>query len=256
MAEYGATVLVCTPTYALHMAAEACGSGFDLAQHCPVRVTIHAGEPGASIPSTRRRIAALWGARCFDHTGATEVGAFGFGCQALDGGVHVNEEHFIAEVVDVGTGVPLENGAAGELVLTNLGRLGSPVIRYRTGDLVRLRRKACPCGRGFAVLEGGVLGRVDDMVVVRGVNVFPGAVESVVREFDEVEEFRVDVTETQGLAELKLTVEVREDARRSGFAEKLAETFRMAFEIRPSVELVESGTLPRFELKARRFFRH
>jgi len=255
MAEYGATVLVCTPTYALHLGSEAHRSGIDLAKDGLVRVTIHAGEPGASIPSTRRRIESLWGARCFDHTGATEVGAFGFRCEALECSVHVNEEHFIPEVVDVETGVPLEDGAEGELVITNLGRAGSPVVRYRTGDLVRLQRKPCGCGRPFAILDGGVLGRVDDMVVVRGVNVFPSAVESVVREFEEVEEFRVDVIESEGLAELKITVELCGGAARQGFEQKLAEAVRMKLELRPTVELVEAGALPRFELKARRFFR-
>jgi len=255
MLEYDATVLVCTPTYALHMGAEAYRSGLDLSRKSSVRITIHAGEPGASIPSTQRRIEGVWGARCFDHTGATEVGAFGFRCESLECAVHVNEEQFIPEVVDVKTGAPLEDGEEGELVITNLGRVGTPVIRYRTGDLVRLRRTACACGRPFAILDGGVLGRVDDMVVVRGVNVFPSAVESVVREFEEVEEFRVDVIETEGLAELKITVEPREGAAVIGLDQELADSVRMKLELRPTVELVRAGTLPRFELKARRFFR-
>jgi phenylacetate-CoA ligase len=256
MIEYGATVLVCTPTYALHMAAEARRLGLDPAKDCAVRVTIHAGEPGASIPSTKRRIEESWAARCFDHTGATEVGAFGFRCEALEGGVHVNEDHFIAEVVDVSTGQSLEDGVDGELVITNLGRVGSPVIRYRTGDRVKAQRNACGCGRSFLVLDGGVLGRVDDMVVVRGVNVFPSAVESVIREFREVEEFRVDVIGTEGLSELKITLEPREGVAEAGLKQNVAEAVRMKLELRPTVEVVETGTLPRFELKARRFFRH
>ena len=207
LVEYGATVLVCTPTYALHMAAEARRAGMDPARDSAIRVTVHAGEPGASIASTKQRIEEAWGARCFDHTGATEVGAFGFACDALPEGVHVNEDEFIAEVVDAESGGPLPDGCRGELVLTNLGRVGSPVIRYRTGDLVEPRRGPCACGRTSLVLKGGVLGRVDDMVVVRGVNVFPSAVEGIVRQFPEVEEFRVDVVETEGLAELKVTVE-------------------------------------------------
>ena len=253
--DYGATVLVCTPTYALHMAAEARRAGMDPARDSAVRVTVHAGEPGASIASTKQRIEEAWGARCFDHTGATEVGAFGFACDALPEGVHVNEDEFIAEVVDAESGVPLPDGCRGELVLTNLGRVGSPVIRYRTGDLVEPRRGPCACGRTSLVLKGGVLGRVDDMVVVRGVNVFPSAVEGIVRQFPEVEEFRVDVVETEGLAELKVTVEPSTAELSRRLKEGVIESIRDNLHIRPVVEVVAPGTLPRFELKARRFFR-
>ena len=255
LVEYGATVLVCTPTYALHMAAEARRAGMDPARDSAVRVTVHAGEPGASIASTKQRIEEAWGARCFDHTGATEVGAFGFACDALPEGVHVNEDEFIAEVVDTETGEALPDGCRGELVLTNLGRVGSPVIRYRTGDLVEPRRDPCACGRTSLVLEGGVLGRVDDMVVVRGVNVFPSAVERIVRQFPEVEEFRVDVLETDGLAELKVTVEPGTAEMPAGLRAGVTEAIRDNLQIRPVVEVAAPGTLPRFELKARRFFR-
>src|SRR4030095_8297112 len=120
--DYGATVLVCTPTYALHMAAEAKKAGIDLAQDSAVRVTIHAGEPGASIPSTKKLIEESWGAQCYDHAGATEVGAFGFQCALQPGAVHVNESEFIAEVIDPNSGAPRQAGEQGELVITNLGR--------------------------------------------------------------------------------------------------------------------------------------
>ena len=148
----------------------------------------------------------------------------------------------------------MQDGGRGELVLTNLGRVGSPVIRYRTGDLVEPRRGACACGRDFLVLDGGVLGRVDDMVVVRGVNVFPSAVEGIVRQFPEVEEFRVDVLQTAGLAELKITLEPAARESSTGLGECVTESVRDNLHIRPVVEVVAPGTLPRFELKARRFF--
>lgn len=257
LVDYGATVLVCTPTYALHMAAEARRAGMDLARESSVRVTVHAGEPGASIASTKRRIEEAWGARCFDHTGATEVGAFGFACNAPGEWVHVNEDEFVAEVVDVDGGEPLPaDGGRGELVLTNLGRVGSPVIRYRTGDLVEARRGPCACGRSSLALDGGVLGRVDDMVVVRGVNVFPSAVERIVRQFPEIEEFRVDVRETEGLAELKVTVEPGPSESPAGLEEGVTRSILDNLRIRPTVEVAPPGTLPRFELKARRFFRN
>ncbi len=253
--DYGVTVLVCTPTYALHMASEARKTGIDLAQ-TDVRITIHAGEPGASIPSTKKMIEESWGAKCYDHAGATEVGAFGFECQSQPGAIHINETEFIAEIINSRTGDPTPPGERGELVITNLGRICSPLIRYKIGDLVQLRRQPCVCGRPFVLLEGGVLGRADDMVIIRGVNVFPSAIENVLREFPEIEEFRIETFERQALRELKLVIEPRSDQSETpGLSEKVAGLVRQRIGLRPEVELVSSGTLPRFELKARRFFK-
>ena len=254
--DYGATVLVSTPTYALHMASEARKAGIDLAKDSAIKITIHAGEPGASIPSTKKMIEEAWGAKCYDHAGATEVGAFGFQCQFQPEAVHVNEKEFIAEVVDPATSVPIHDNENGELVLTNLGRIGSPVIRYRTGDLVRPSYDSCACGRPFLLLTGGVLGRVDDMVVVRGVNVFPSAIENVMREFSALEEFRVEVFEKDAMREIKLVLEPRSDLGSTGeLAEQVSRRMRERIGLRPIVEFVAPGTLPRFELKARRFFK-
>jgi phenylacetate-CoA ligase len=256
IADYGATVLVCTPTYALHLASEARKAGMDLAKDSAIKITIHAGEPGASIPSTKKLIEESWGAKCYDHAGATEVGAFGFECHIQPGGIHVNENEFIAEVINPLTGQPTEPGTKGELVITNLGRIGSPVIRYRTGDLVQSRAQTCPCGRSFMMLEGGVLGRVDDMIVIRGVNVFPSAIENVMREFPEIEEFRVETFNRQAMRELKLIIEPSSDQDSiPGLAEKVSSLVRERVGLRPEVELVAPGSLPRFELKAKRFFK-
>jgi len=250
-----ATVLVCTPTYALHMAAEAKKAGIDLA-NSSVRITIHAGEPGASIPSTKRVIEESWGARCFDHPGATEIGAFGFQCEQQRTAVHINEDEFIAEVIDPESGAPVGENEQGELVLTNLRRIGSPVIRYRTGDLVQPSDEACTCGRPFLLLQGGVLGRVDDMVIVRGVNVFPSAVENVIREFTEVEEFRIEVFEREALRELRVIVEPnRAQPNATALCRQISQRLRQRIGLRAEVESVAPDTLPRFELKARRFFR-
>jgi phenylacetate-CoA ligase len=254
--DYGATVLVCTPTYALHLASEARKGGIDLARGSSVRITIHAGEPGACIPSTKRTIEESWGAKCYDHAGATEVGAFGFECESQPGGIHVNEEEFIVEIVDPQTGEPTPPGQKGELIITNLGRICSPLIRYKTGDLVQLRRQPCPCGRPFVMLEGGVLGRADDMIIVRGVNVFPSAVENVLREFSAIEEFRVEIFEKEAMQELKLTLEPRSDQNTpADLAEQVGRRMRERIGLRPQVELVGQGALPRFELKAKRFFK-
>ena len=256
IADYGATVLVCTPTYAIHMASEARKAGMDLAKDSAIRITIHAGEPGASIPSTKKLIEESWGAKCYDHAGATEVGAFGFECETQPGAIHVNENEFIVEVIDPLTGQPTGPEAKGELVITNLGRIGSPVIRYRTGDLVQPSYEPCPCGRPFILLDGGVLGRADDMTVVRGVNVFPSAVENVLREFPEIEEFRVEIFTQDAMQEIRLVLEPsREQNSVRELTERVGRRVRERIGLRPRVETVAPGTLPRFELKAKRFFK-
>lgn len=246
------TALVCTPSYALRLAEVARAIGVD-APALPIRVTIHAGEPGASIPATRQRIEAAWGARCIDHTGLTEVGATGFTCAAAQ--VHLNEAEFLAEILDPGTGATAQDGE-GELVLTNLGREGSPVVRYRTGDRVRLDRERCECGRTFARLVGGILGRADDMLIVRGMNVFPSVIEDVVRRFSCVDEFRIEVRRRAEMADLRVVVEV-DQARHAASEiartlEDLRERLRQACGFRIDADAVPAGGLPRFELKARR----
>jgi len=246
MEALGATVLVCTPSYALHLLQVARERGLDPAK-LPVRVTVHAGEPGASIPPVRARMEAGWGARAFDHAGMTEMGAYGYECEA-QAGLHVNESEFIVEVIDPATGLPAHEG---ELVLTNLGRLGSPLVRYRTGDRVRLASAPCGCGRTFTRLEGGILGRLDDMLIVRGVNVFPSAIEGIVRRFP-VEEFQIEVFRAGELDEVRLLVEM--DGGAAG-ARHVQEALRVGLGIRLEVAPVGPGSLPRFELKARRVVR-
>ena len=246
MESLGATVLVCTPSYALHLLQVACERGVDVAK-LPVRVTVHAGEPGAGIAAVRARIEAGWGARAYDHAGMTEMGAYGYECE-VQAGPHLNESEFIAEVLDPVTG---ELADEGELVLTNLGRRGSPLIRYRTGDRVRMAGAACACGRTFARLTGGILGRLDDMLIVRGVNVFPSAIEAIVRRFP-VEEFQIEVFRAGELDEVRVLVEV--DGGDAG-ARRVQDALRAGLGIRLEVAPVGSGSLPRFELKARRVVR-
>jgi phenylacetate-CoA ligase len=243
-----ATVLMCTPTYALRLAEAAREEGVDLARSA-LRLSIHAGEPGASIPATRERIEAELGVTSFDHTGATEVGAHGFSCEARDG-VHLNEAEFVAEILDP-AGHAADEGE-GELVMTNLGRWGMPVIRYRTGDRVRGVRGRCACGRTSLKLAGGIAGRIDDMVTVRGVNVFPSAIEAIVRGFAEVDEYRVELVTVREMDELRCTVETRGG---SDLAERLATAIHRDLGIRCAVESVAPGTLPRFDMKAKRFVR-
>jgi phenylacetate-CoA ligase len=252
----GATVLVSTPTYALRLAEVAREHGLDPASTAIGR-TVHAGEPGASIPATRRRIDEAWAAECHDHTGASEVGATGFTCR-LRNGVHLIESEFLFEVVDPSSGRPVSPGERGELVITNFGRTGMPVLRYRTGDLVRLDASPCGCGRTWSRLDGGILGRADDMVVVRGVNVFPSSIEDVVREFGAVAEFRLELLEERRMSELRLTVEPLADLSADEIGKltrAIGDEIQRRLYLRVPCQAVEPGTLPRFELKAKRFFR-
>jgi phenylacetate-CoA ligase len=245
MLSTSATVLVSTPTYALHLAEVARNEGIDLASSA-IRVTIHAGEPGASISSTRARIQEAWGAATYDHLGMTEVGAYAFTCINQDH-VHVNEQEFIAEILDPLTGAPVAEGEQGELVLTNLGRWAWPALRYRTRDRVVRGPTHCPCGRTFLTLPGGVLGRVDDMLVVRGVNIYPSSIEAVLRRFPEVDEFKVIVTRSGELDQIELELECPQDSI-PRVEQALAEFLHLRVPVRP----VPMGSLPRFELKARR----
>jgi phenylacetate-CoA ligase len=239
-----ATVLLCTVTYALRLHETAREDGLDL-RSLGIRRTIHAGEPGASIPAVRARVEQAFGASCYDQAGATEVGAYGFSCEARDG-IHINEAEFIAEILDPATGAPVREGETGELVLTNLGRAGWPVIRYRTGDLASNGGRRCTCGRTFLKVPGGLAGRADDLMIVRGVNVYPSAIEAVVREF-EVGEFRMVRTRSAAMEEL--LVEVEADGPTAG---AVAEALRVRTGVRIETRAVSPGSLPRFELKARR----
>ena len=246
------TVLVCTPTYALHLGEVAQSEGINIVDS-DVRVTIHAGEPGASLPSTKKQIETIWGAQCYDHTGATEVGAWGFECESQTG-VHLNEGEFICEVIDPETGDPAEEG---ELVITNLGRIGMPIIRYRSGDQVRLKTGVCPCGRQFHRLDSGIIGRIDDILIVRGVNIYPSAIENVLRSFPQIIEFAVDVHRQGALDEVEVRLEINELEESPGqIVAEVKKTCRQNLGVRVDVKVVGLGQLPRFELKSRRFTDH
>lgn len=252
MREAGATALACTPTYALRLAEVAREIDFDL-RSIPIRATVHAGEPGANVPATKMRIQETWNAKCFDHAGASEVGAHSFECEVQPGGTHLIESEFIGEVLDPATGKPVAPGERGELVITNLGRWGFPVVRYKTGDVVRVNVDPCECGRGFMRFEGGILGRADDMVTVRGVNVFPAGVENILRKFPEVDEFRITVRTVKFMDEMEVELELV-DGSDTGVVGAIGERLDTMLGFRPSVKLVGRNALPRFEMKAKRFY--
>ncbi|HLO01561.1 MAG TPA: hypothetical protein VK191_00400, partial [Symbiobacteriaceae bacterium] len=190
--DLGATVVCVTPTYALRLAEVAHGMGVDLASSRVAKLIL-SGEPGGSLPSTRRLIAEAWGAEIVDTAGMSEIGTIMlFECNHHPGGMHIIEDNFIEEVVDPTTGAPRGFAEEGERIVTSFGRGFMPLIRYKTGDLVRrVPHTACTCGRCFDLYKGGILGRVDDMKLIRGVNIYPSSIEAIVREFAAVDEFQI-----------------------------------------------------------------
>lgn len=237
------TVVACTPSYALQLAEVAAACDFPLRQ-LPVRKLIVAGEPGGSLQAVRQCIEERWDAQVIDHCGATEIGPWGFGWPS-GGGIHVIESAFIAELLEL----PGGTGRSGlrELVLTSLGRWGAPVIRYRTGDLVHAQRPVDGTCR-FLWLREGIVGRVDDMVVVRGVNIFPSSIEAVVRRFPEIGEYRVTIRRRGQLDDLALEVESSVEV-----ATALAQSLDVAIGLRIETAAVQHNSLPRTEGKARRW---
>lgn len=255
--ENAVTVLCCTPTYALRLGEVAAEEGLDLSR-ASVRTILVAGEPGGSIGATVAAIERLWPkARVVDHHGMTETGPVSYGCPREPGLLLVMEAAYIAEVIDPGGFQPVAPGDIGELVLTTLGRTGSPLLRYRTGDLVRpARSQPSVCGSWELGLEGGILGRSDDMVVVRGVNLYPGAVEAVLRGCREVAEYRVEVDRRGALCQLRIQAEASsEPVDGPQLGRRLESELRSAFGLRMPVSIVPRGTLPRSEFKANRWVR-
>ncbi len=255
--DLGATTVCATPTYALRLAEVARTMNVDLAAS-QVNKVILSGEPGGSLPATRRIIEEAWGAEVMDTAGMSEIGTIMvFECDHHPGGMHIIEDNFIEEVMDPKSGERLGYGEEGERIVTSFGRGFMPLIRYKTGDLVRkVPHTECRCGRSFDVYQGGILGRVDDMKLIRGINVYPSSVEAIVREFPEVDEFQIVITRERGVYdEIAVRCELRaglEDVwpqLQPRLDDALAEGHGG---LRFNVVQAQPGELPRFELKARR----
>jgi len=256
MLDNRATILCCTPTYAAHLAEVAGQEKIDLRQ-AAVKTVMVAGEAGGSIPAVRARLEQLWnGARIFDHHGMTETGPVTHQCPTRPGVLHVMESAYFPEIVDPASGTAVKTGGTGELVLTTLRRTASPLLRYRTGDLAKACHSPCSCGRNTLALDGGILGRVDDMVIVRGVNVHPAAVEEIIRTCGDVVEYQAIVSRKGSLAELSLRIEpARICSDADALARRLEKAFYEVLALRVPVLPVPPGTLPRFEMKAKRWIR-
>src|SRR5881409_2510850 len=251
---YPITVLGCTPSYALLLAEAAAKKGIDLAKQTKIRITWHTGEPGASIPATKAKIEAAFGARAFDLPGLTEIAAWGFECDARAGLTHVHEDYCYPEVLDE-QGRPVGPGGRGELVLTSLYRKAMPLIRYRTRDLVQLADRRCPCGSTLVGFEGGVLARLDDMKKVRGIIVYPRRIEEIVRGHAGVDEFQIVFRRVDGLDDILVRIDPAPSLSRpecQGLCRVLEDGLRVGLGIRVTVEPTEPGGLPRWDHKARR----
>lgn len=253
-----ADILCCTPTYSMRLAEVARQEGIDLGD-LNVRTILVAGEPGGSVPAIRDAIEREWpGASVFDHHGMTEVGPVSYQCPDKPGSLVIIEESYLAEIIDPASLKPVSRGEVGELVLTTLGRLGSPLLRYRTGDLVRQETVDCGTqGRPELLLAGGILGRADDMVVVRGVNVYPTAIADVCAGFPEIVEYRARLEMAGALRELQLDIELAESlADPEHVLRRLTATLKSRLSLTVPVTIQPSGSLPRFEMKANRWVRN
>jgi phenylacetate-CoA ligase len=253
----GSTVLFGTPSFITHLAAEMARRGLDAAQS-QVKLIVVGGEVGASVPATRQRIERLWNAKCFDAYGCLEFQPVAAECGEQDG-LHLFEDFLYPEIVDADSGAPVADGSPGVLVLTHLDKQAGPLVRWWTGDTVVRDSRPCRCGRTHARLVGGIKGRADDMLVVRGVNVFPSAVEGVIRAIDGLtDEYRIVIDrsvrdpETGFLNGIRLQVEARNLDNSAALAAELAATIKTKLQIRAAIEVLAENTLPRSTHKATR----
>jgi phenylacetate-CoA ligase len=257
MQEIKATAMMCTPTYVLGMADVATKKlSLDPPTDLGIRKITCAGEPGALIPSTKKRMEKAWGAKVYDHTGATEIGAWGFECAAQPGALHVNEAMFLAEIEDLDTGESItEPGQHGKLVITALDRIAQPCIRFDSKDIVEFSYEPCACGRTYKLVPGGVVGRADDITKVKGVLLAPSAIEDVVRSIPGLgDEYEVTVDKRGDVDHILLKVELAEAVVDSkSLVDQLATELRVKTNLGYEIQVYQYGTLPRYEVKAKRF---
>ena len=256
MQELRATAMGATPTYVLGMAETARRMGIDPPKDLWIRKITVAGEPGGSIPATRKRMEDAWGAKVYDQVGSTEIGHWGWECRH-QAGLHVNEAFFLVEIEDVDTGEPInEPGKRGKMVVTSFGRMAQPCIRFDVNDVIQWHAQGCECGRTFRLLDGGILGRADDITKVKGVLLSPTAIEEVVRDMPQLSnEYYVVVTKKGDIDDITLKVEILPEFKDKTDAIKaiLVDQLRLTTNLGYNIEFHEYGSLPRSQAKTRRF---
>ena len=256
--ELGVTTVFSTPTYALHLWQKSREMGIDLARESKVNKVILSGEPAGSIPAVKHQLEEAWGARCGDTAGMTEIGTIMiFECSHQPGGTHIIEDHFIEEVLDPNSDEPVGYGELGERIVTSFGRGFIPLIRYRTKDMVmKVPASTCTCGRTWDIYSGGIRGRWDDMKLIRGTNVYPRAVEAIIREYPAIDEFQIYIWRKEELQDeitIKLEIKTGHEAEWPDIEHKLTKDLASAHEgLRFNIERMDYGVLPHFELKAKR----
>jgi phenylacetate-CoA ligase len=245
-----------TPTYILGMADTARKMGLNPPKDLFIRKITVAGEPGGSIPATRKRMEDAWGAKVYDQVGSTEIGHWGYSCRQ-QAGLHVNEGLYLVEIEDIETGKPIEGpGKRGKMVVTNLSRMAQPCIRFDVKDIIQYNARTCDCGRTYRLLEGGVQGRADDITKVKGVLLSPAAIEEVVRNAPQLgDEYVVVVTKKGDIDDITLKVEIKPEYKKDEAAikAKLTDQLRITTNLGYNIEFHEFGSLPRSQAKSRRF---
>jgi phenylacetate-CoA ligase len=200
---------------------------------------------------------AAWDAKVYDHAGATEIGAWSFECLAQPEGIHVNDGFFLVEIQDIDTGETIEApGRRGKMIITAFDRLAMPCIRFDSKDIIEWAPAPCPCGRTFRLIQGGVIGRTDDVTKVKGVLLAPSAIEEVVRGIEGLgDEYEVVVDKRGDIDRITLKVEVLSATHelQENLENQLRNQLRLKTNLGYNVEFHEYGTLPRYEVKARRF---
>ena len=257
MKELRCTAMMCTPTYALRMAEIATKIGINPRDEIPIRMIFCAGEPGASVPATKKRIEEAWNAKVYDHCGATEAPLWAFEC-AVQQGLHLNEPNYLVEILNPSTFEPAAPGEIGTVVVTNLNRFAMPSIRFDLKDLTKLSASEdpCPCGRTWRKIDGGIIGRRDDVTKVRGVLFSPTSVEQVVRDMPQLgDEFEVVVTREDDYDRILVIAEIVDEYanQRDEIAKALIRDLRNGTQLRCEVEIRDFGSLPRYETKSKRF---
>jgi phenylacetate-CoA ligase len=252
--EFQPTVIWTTPSYAWYLGETAKKQGIDPAKDLAIKTIIVAGEAGGSIPATRDAIEALWNAKVFDFYGISDI--FG-SCAAMcseRNGLHLAEDHILVEVINPETLHPVPDGQRGEIVFTTLRKTARPMIRFRTGDIGTVNRGPCPCGRTHARIY--INGRLDDMLIVSGVNVFPSDIEFAIRGANEITgEYRITaITEnftTRFNVEVERSSSSTED--KNSIAEKVSQKIKTQTGVKPKeVIVLDEGELPRATHKAKR----